>query len=155
MSLAVSHLASRGLLARLCVAPCLSLASELSALGGLGYSGAAISARQWLGAAGVSAEDASRLLSGVALELLAWYEHPTAAAPAARPRWRCDGPCGKDYPAKKAPFTRLAYRYCSQDCLQRHKEALGGAGEAPDSRQGGGGPRGGPGSGWGIAVGSS
>ncbi len=155
MSLAAGFLLQRGLLSRLCAAPCLSLASELSALGGLGYSGAVLSARQWLSAAGVSAADASRLLGDSALELLGWYEPPAAAAPAARPRWRCDGPCGKDYPAKKEPFTRLTFRYCSQDCLQRHKEALGGAGETPNSRQGGAGPRGGPGSGWGIAVGSS
>ena len=42
-------------------------------------------------------------------------------------RWACDGPCGGRYVEGGPSFSRIGHRYCSLDCLKRHRATLDAA----------------------------
>ncbi|GBG30976.1 Hypothetical Protein FCC1311_071972 [Hondaea fermentalgiana] len=152
------HLSKCGFADRLCVCSGVRFKTDLQKWGGDGYAMGPVRLAEVLARAGLPTESVTRILGENLFRTLLWYAPPVAEAPKPRPRWACDGPCGKTYSAKREPFTRLEFRYCSMDCLRAHQRELDADKPAKDdgNRRGGGGRRGAGNVGkWGVTVGSS
>jgi len=158
MAAAISRFYREGVCDRVCVRSGTCFKIHLSKQGGDGYVHGLARLQVCLARAGVPRESILGICGGNIIDALSWYIPPEPPKPKARPRWKCDGPCGKDYSAKREPFTRLDYRYCSMECLRAHQRELEGEKTKTndDQRRGGGGRRGvGNVGSWGVAVGSS
>jgi predicted metal-dependent phosphotriesterase family hydrolase len=154
----VSQLCTEGWSGQLMLGNNTRFKHQLEAFGGQGYGSAIVGFTSRLERQGVEPTNLELLLHRNAYDWLAWYTPPKPKARPARPPWKCDGPCGKEYKAKKEPFTRLDFRYCSVKCMRAHQEELDAAeGTSGDGGGGGGGGRkgrAGNSSAWGISVGS-
>jgi len=135
---------------RILIGSCVRFNSEMIRHGGLGYGSMHSQLISRLQKKGLSEENISKMVFHNALELFSWYFPPAKAAAPKLPKWLCDGPCGKMYSAKKDPFTRLNFKYCSMICLNAHRDSSEPKVQTvktDNSKRGGNGS-----GGWGISV---
>lgn len=158
VTFAIAKLCQHGLAERLILGSGVRFKSDLKRYGGQGYS---FEWAQSLLLHRIGPDSLSKLTGANLLQCLCWFEELEAPKKAPKPRWLCDGPCGKTYPAKLEPFTRLEFKYCSSTCMHKHRQKMDdeegndSGGRTDDRNDKGGSRRANPTSSWGIAVGSS
>jgi len=155
VAFAIVFLCKAGLESELLLSSGVSYKTDLVAFGGCGYAAVQVQLapllREQLGV-----QTTEKLLTQNAIKALGWYIRPASAPAKEKPRWECDF-CGKSRSAKKEPFVRLTFKYCSMRCMRAHREELE-ANEPKDRKPPGGGSggrsRAGNSSSWGISVGT-
>mmetsp|Transcript_8744 Transcript_8744/g.14166 ORF Transcript_8744/g.14166 Transcript_8744/m.14166 type:complete len:467 (-) Transcript_8744:284-1684(-) len=151
----VSNLCSAGYANRIMLSNNVKFKTDLTRYGGGGYANLHTEFVASLKAYGLPPDVIQTLTSLTAQKVFSWWEPVAKEPPKKKPRWACDGPCGKTYSAKKDPFRRLEFKYCSIDCMNKHRDQLDqGKDNGKDDRSGNRRAGAGNSTSWGITVGT-